>query len=225
MSTDEKLLLRNKILGILIRDARHARGKTQEECATFSSMSASYFSDIEHGERPISLPELESLGFFLNVPVDHFLGNQLLEQDETKQEFATEELLSLRNRVVGVLLRQARLAASKTQKECAQIVGGSGSKISAYEYGNSPIPVAQLEALADFLQVPLDTFRDKAHNPLSKMTPQDETLGSLSHFAPEVQEFLKEPLNADFVQTALNLSKMPTDQLRNIAETLLEITY
>jgi len=231
MSMDEKLLLRNKILGIIMRDARNAGDKTQEECASFLGMSASRLSDIEHGEQPISLPELESLAFFLGLPVDHFFNNQLLEQDQTEPTVALDELLSLRHRIVGALLRQARLAANRTQQECAELVGVSDSTISAYEYGQSPISLAELEALSDFLDVPLDTFLDQEHNPLSKTVSKSEAAPSsedaigLSHFSPEIQEFLKEPLNADYVQTALSLSKMPTDQLCNIAETLLEITY
>lgn len=224
MSTDEKLLLRNKILGVLIRDARHAEGKTQEECATFLGMSASRLSDIEYGERAISLPELESLAFYLGLPVDHFFKDQLLDQ-ERQPELDLEKLLALRHRIVGALLRQARLAAGKTQQECADLIGVSDSTISAYEYGQSPISLAELESLATFLGVPLKNFVDHEHNPMSRITPTSDELGNLSHFSPEVQAFLMEPLNADYVQTALSLSKIPTDQLRNIAETLLEITY
>ncbi len=69
MSVDERMVLRNKIIGILIRDARLAAGKIQEECAGYLGMSASRFSDIEHGARPLSLPELEAIALLVNVPV------------------------------------------------------------------------------------------------------------------------------------------------------------
>lgn len=225
MSTDEKLLLRNKILGVLIRDARNASGKTQDECAEFLGTSSGRVSDIEHGERPISLPELEALAFFLEVPLEHFWDDQLLEPGDVRQQLSTDDLFALRNRVVGVLLRQARLAANKTQEECGQFIGVSGSKISSYEYGNTPIPLAELEALAEYLEVPLDTFMDKANNPIIKIAHQSDALEKLGHLSPEIQDFLMEPLNVDYLQTALSLSKMPAGQLRSIAETLLEITY
>ena len=112
MSIDEKMLLQDKILGILIRDARQVAGKTQKECAAFLDMSAGMLSDIEYGERPMSLPELEALAYLLDVPVEHFLGGQLLETVE-KKPFPVKELLILRSRVIGVLLRQARMAANR----------------------------------------------------------------------------------------------------------------
>jgi transcriptional regulator with XRE-family HTH domain len=224
MSIDEKMLLQDKILGILIRDARQAAGKTQKECAAFLKMSAGMLSDIEYGERPISLPELEILAYLLDVPVEHFLGNQLLETVE-KKPLPVKELVILRNRVIGVLLRQARMAAGMTQEECGKAIDVSSSRISAYEHGQMAVPLSELETLAEILKVPLETFLDNENNPIAKMARQDRALEQLGHLPEEMQTFLLDPLNTDYLHTAMHLSMVPADQLRNIAETLLEITY
>jgi len=224
MSVDEKLLLRNKIVGILMRDARLAAGKTQGECGAFLNMSAGRFSDIEYGERPISLPELEAFAYLVDVPLEHFLSDQLLETNGKKQ-LPTKELLTLRHRVVGILLRQARLAAGKTQGECAKAVNVPDGRISAYEHGQMAVPLVELESLAEFLETPLETFVDEEYNPIGKIMRQDHALEQLSHLPEDVQAFMMEPLNVDYLRTALRLSKMPAGQLRSIAETLLEITY
>jgi transcriptional regulator with XRE-family HTH domain len=225
MSLSEKLSLRNKILGVMIRDARHKAGKTQDDCGTFLGMSASTFSDIEYGERPISLPELEAFAFLVDVPLEHFFGDTLLEETNGAKQPPSDELVELRNRVIGVLLRQARAAAGRTQADCAQFLGLPDSRISAYEYGHTPIPLSELQALAEFLEIPLQVFVDEEHNPIGQQLRRQHTLEELEHLPQEIQGFVLEPLNVNYLRTALKLSKMPADDLRTIAESLLEITY
>ncbi len=224
MSISDKLLVRNKILGVLIRDARLARGKIQDECAIFLGISPGRFSEMEYGARPISLPELEAFAYLVDIPVEHFFGDQLLKTNGKKQ-IATENLLALRNRVVGVLLQQARTTAGVTLEACAEHLRIPAGQIAAYESGQTAVPLAELEALSQLFQVPLETFLDDEHNPISKLRQPPPANDPLSHLSPELRAFVLEPLNADYVRTALNLSKMPTEQLRAIAETLLEITY
>jgi transcriptional regulator with XRE-family HTH domain len=134
-------------------------------------------------------------------------------------------LVILRNRVIGVLLRQARMAAGLTQEECGKAIDVSSSRISAYEHGQMAVPLSELETLAEILQVPLETFLDNENNPIAKMARQDRALEQLGHLPEEMQTFLLDPLNTDYLHTAMHLSTVPADQLRNIAETLLEITY
>jgi len=224
MSIDERLLLRNKILGALIRDARLAAGKTQKDCATLLGMSSSAFSDIEYGERPITLPELEAFAYLVNVPVEHFFGDQLLEPQE-EEAAPVEELLALRNRVIGVLLRQARLAAGMTQEECGEAINAPDSRISAYEYGQMAVPLAELEILARTLSVRTESFIDGEHNPFATLSRQGLVSEQLKHLPEDLRAFLVDPVNIDYLRTARRLGTMPADQLRDIAETLLEITY
>jgi len=225
MSLSEKLFLRNKILGVMIRDARHKAGKTQDDCGAFLGISASTFSDIEYGERPISLPELEAFAFLADVPLEHFFGDTLLEENSGARQPPSDELIELRNRVIGVLLRQARSVAGRTQVDCAEFLSVPDSRISAYEYGQTPIPLSELEALAGFLVTPVQTFVDEEHNPIGQQLRRKHTLEELEHLPREIQAFVLEPLNVNYLQTALKLSKMPADDLRAIAESLLEITY
>ena len=223
MSISEKLLLQNKILGVLIRDARQAAGKTPKECAEFLGVSESQFTDYEIGESPISLPELEAFAYSIHVPIEHFLGDQTIQLPE--QPFPVEELVALRNRVIGVLLLQARLDAGMSKEECGQAINVSESRISAYEQGRMAIPLSELQALAAIVNVPMETFLDIEHNPISKMTHQSSETVELDHLPEDVRAFFMDPLNADYLRTAQRLSNLPTDQLRGMAETLLEITY
>ena len=65
-------IIRAKKLGILIRDARIKSGKSIENCAQAMGLSPEELTAIEFGDMPATLPELEMLAYFLEVPLEHF---------------------------------------------------------------------------------------------------------------------------------------------------------
>ena len=72
-------------------------------------MTESELLAYEKGSSAPSLPVLENLAFFLNVPIDHFWSNtslsELPEEDTIKQK---ERLRRLRNRIIGASIRMHR---------------------------------------------------------------------------------------------------------------------
>jgi hypothetical protein len=52
-----------------------------------------------------------------------------------------------------------------------------------------------------------------------------ETAARLHSLPPEVQDFVLNPTNALYLRVAMELSALKADSLRQIAETLLDITY
>ena len=69
--------------------------------------------------------------------------------------------VALRSRKLGVLIRDARLAARKTLSECAQLVGVTGRVLRAWEEGRKAPSLPELEVLAYSLHLPLNHFRSK----------------------------------------------------------------
>jgi transcriptional regulator with XRE-family HTH domain len=67
----------------------------------------------------------------------------------------TKHALSIRNKIVGALVRRARLQAGMTQSECAEVLGISRSAFARYERGDRGVSLPQLEVLAYVLDVPL----------------------------------------------------------------------
>jgi len=223
MSINKKLLLRNRILGVLIRDARQVAKKTPEECASFVGIPYDAFVDIEAGRRSISLPELEAFANLANIPLDHFWGDKLIKTNGKKTP-PTVATYTLRNRIIGAKLRQARLSAGKSKEACAEAAGISGQKLDEYELGRAPIPIPELESLTSALGISLDSLFESHDRPVHKAPPPPPPV-TLSHLSRELEAFVQDPLNAEYLRTAQRLSKLPTDELRRIAETLLEITY
>lgn len=64
----------------------------------------------------------------------------------------------LRSKMLGVLIRDARLGADRTIDDCAQLLNLPPSEIEAWEYGDSAPNLPQLELLASYLDVPVSHF-------------------------------------------------------------------
>src|SRR3989304_4570451 len=118
MSQDQAIQLRAKILGVLLRDARSASGKSMKEIGELIGVSSGTISSIERGSNSLSLPELELVAFYLGVPVTHFWSQEVVSQDpHPSQNLDLEKLLALRHRTIGAMLRQARVEKKLSQKD------------------------------------------------------------------------------------------------------------
>lgn len=65
------------------------------------------------------------------------------------------QAMDIRSKMIGVLLRAARLRAGKTVKQCADWLGCSQHIFSQYEYGRRPVSLPELELLAQLFRVPV----------------------------------------------------------------------
>jgi transcriptional regulator with XRE-family HTH domain len=216
--------IRQKITGVLLRQARLDAGKTLKDCGEILGLSPSTVSSIEYGERGISLPELEILAFYLEIPIDQLLNGSAAPTDEPIDEIPNEELMVLRHRIIGALLRQARMSQDLTQAELAKAIGVSAARMSQYELGEKPVPLVELEALASQLDVPLSHFLDEGVGPVGKRQQLERDWQRFSNLPPDVRRFVLESTSLRYLELAMALSAVPADKLRNIAASLLEIT-
>jgi len=224
MPQKEAWILRQKITGVLLRQARQDAGKTLKECGRVLGLSSSAMSAIEYGKRPISLPELEMLAYYLGTPLDRLLNGGSPPEQKSAEELPGEELLALRQRIVGAVLRQARLEQNLNQAELATRVGVSKSRLSQYELGERPIPLAELETMCETLERPLAHFLDEGIGPIGEQQRQDRQWQLFVELPSDVRDFVLEPANIGYLQLAMSLSSVPSDGLRDIAASLLDIT-
>ena len=213
---------RAKILGELIQKAREHRELSVEECADVVQLSVEEYALAEAGEYPVSLPQLEALAIFLKVPMGYFWGSDQLPQ-EAHVDF--EDMLNLRNRVIGVLLNQLRLRAHKSRKDLADHIEIDESVIEAYEMGETAVPYLHLEQLCQLLDGSVNLFLDDVHGPLARHETEQLMLKQFERMTPEMRAFLTNPVNVSYLETAKKLSDMDVSKLRQIAEDLLEITF
>ncbi len=226
VSSLRALDVRSKMIGVLIRAARLRAGKTLRECAQWLGCSSHVMSQYEYGRRSISLPELELLAEVFDTPVDHLWDEEVAVAEQPAPTPLSGRLVELRHKEIGVLLRQARSNAGKTQRECADFLGVSPDTMSKYELGSRPVPFTQLEMLASYLEVPVSSFLDRA-KPTSRASgdsSQSELLSAEETWADlprEIKEFIRNPKSRPFLEVALRLYELPGDSLRQLAEAML----
>ncbi|MEP6893975.1 MAG: helix-turn-helix transcriptional regulator [Chloroflexota bacterium] len=225
MAINSQIAIRSKTLGLLIRDARTTARRSVTECAQAVGIKPGIFRAYEEGHRALSLPELEALVFFLNLPIDHFWSKQIRSDKALPHErLDMPKLLAVRQRKIGALLRQGRMNASISIRNLAHATEISGARIKAYELGERPIPLPELEALVKALGVRVESFFDRT-GPIGQWLVSEEAIRDFLELPLELRQFVGMPVNRPYLELAMKLSNMSKDKLRSVAEDLLDITF
>ena len=97
------------------------------------------------------------------------------------------------------------------------------SRISAYEKGGRPMPLVDLEKVAERLGHRLEDYFDR-DGPIGTREVNNDAVKMLSKLHPELREFLSNPVNEPYLRIAKKLSELDVNKLRIVAEGLLDIT-
>jgi transcriptional regulator with XRE-family HTH domain len=220
----EALALRRKIMSVLVLGARLKAGKTKRDCAAALDMSVSAYSAYEDGRHDLSLPELEVLANFLKTPIMAFFDKpERLVVDEP--ELPYEQIVELRQRIIGALLRKARVSKGQSSKEVADLLGVTTQRLTEFEFGAKPVPLALLQELADVLDVSMSYFIDEGVGVIGEQELVRHQFDRFGELPEDVRRFVTHPTNISYLRVAQHLSDMTTAQLRNIAAAILDITY
>lgn len=223
MTQGQATRLRAKILGVLLRDARLASGKSMKELGEIIGVSSGAISSIERGASSPSLPELELLAFYLGTPIAHFWSEEIVSQEpHPTQNLETEKLLGLRHRTIGALLRQGRTEKNLSQKDLAQRTGISASRIRRYENGETPVPLPELEQLAGSLGYSVDAFTDSS-GPVGDWLTTQQAEQELERLPRSLKEFIANPDNRSYLELAQRLSAISVEKLRALTDALSEL--
>lgn len=219
----ESFRLRGKMLGVLLRDARLGAARTVEDCARLLHVSPQLVEAWEYGDEVPSLPQLELLAYYLDVPVSHFWGMETLKSSRAEQEAKQPEYIALRTRMIGALLRQARESEGISVEELSESTGISAEAITAYEAGESPIPMHELSVLAGGVNRNVSYFQE-TDSQIGELLSSREAWKHFNELPEDVRAFAADPKNIGFIHIALMLSQMPADRLREVGASILDIT-
>jgi transcriptional regulator with XRE-family HTH domain len=226
MISAESILIRNKIIGVLLRRARTDAHKTVQQCAQTLGIDPAFIIRAEEGQESLTLPQLESLAHILDAPLSYFLETEDLPEDKpSQQQLPYAQIMHLRRKIIGVTLRQARQQAGRTLDEIAARLGYTPEYLERVELGEAYVPFVQLQVWGDMLGIPFTAFTAEDVLPVNAEQQSERAPTVLAHLPPEVREFIAKPINIPYLQIAMNLSQMPAETLRQIASGLLEITY
>jgi len=225
MATYQQLTqVRMRKLSLLILDARTARNKSVESCARAAGMDVEEYRRMEAGEIAPTLPQLEALAFYLDIPLEHFWGTQTLSSQSEEPADLSPQLVKIRQRIIATQLRMARLNLNLTTAELAKKSSIPEEKIIRFESGEEPIPLTDLEILSNALQLRNEELFDQ-HGAIGTWRADKLAVQQFMGLPQDIREFLCKPVNLPYLQLAKRLSELSAEKLRGIAESLLEITY
>ena len=134
-----------------------------------------------------------------------------------------EQLVEIRQKLIGVTLRQAREQAHLSLHEVADGTGLTPEELEAVEYGQRAISLPMLEYLSSYFNLQIREFQDK-HGPVGAKVDQQHTVQDFLTLPPEIQAFVAKPINRPYLELAQRLSEMSVEKLRAVGEGILEIT-
>jgi transcriptional regulator with XRE-family HTH domain len=222
------LTLKAKKLGIRIAGRRLKSGMSAERLCASTGLSLETLEGFELGETSPTLPELESIAFYLGTNTYDLVNNDPMGEVQSAFDLnSILELNNLRNRKIGIHLKKTRMEKNLTLDEIARRTRIALQTIEQYELGLLPIPYHVLESLCSALEISIQDFYSKT-GPFSPKPSQPERIADQSTADPlpaEVMEFVGNSANRPYVELAKKLSEVNAQKLRAIAEALLEITY
>jgi transcriptional regulator with XRE-family HTH domain len=221
MTDAQTRLLRAKMLGALMREVRLENGKSLTEVAEVLGISTSTLSSYEHGRKSISLPELELLAYHLDSPLGRFL-NPSPEDLEEGRRFDPQIMVTLRQRMIGAQLRQARSEKDLTLKAVAQAVDMPVSRISAYERGERPVPIPDLEGLLKVLDCSMEDFIDK-EGPVGEWLGDKVAFERFLALPEDLRSFFQKPQHIPYLRMAQRLSELDLGDLRAVSQALTDL--
>ena len=220
MADRQATQLRTKMLGAVLRQARTAAGRTLKETAAMIGVSSAILASYERGARGISLPELELLGYALQAPLHRFL--RPTRNETVKAEVNPAVLISLRQHYIGAMIRSRRTEVDMSLRDLAKFTGIPAGRLSSYEQGERPIPVAELEAISTALNRDLGFFQD-ARGPVGEWQATQEAFEAFLKLPADLRDFVGSSENEPYLRMAQRLSDIPVEKVRSLGEGFLEI--
>lgn len=223
----ERIRVKNRILGLLIRDAREKADRQSSECAELIGISKDDYEAFEMGRQAPSLPQMELLARFFNIPLSRlFTTESIFGPDDSPGGLKAKagEVLMIRQRLIGITLQEMRQKAGLSLEDCAEKTGLTVEQLKSVEHGQKTLPVHELELLTHSLKGNLADLFDY-HGVIGTALGQMEEFEKFKKLPEDIRKFIVNPTNESYLDVAIKLSKADVSKLRGIAEALLEITF
>lgn len=177
---------------------------------------------MEGGEFMPSLPELESLAYFLDVRPQDLLEDNPMKGRVRADGDQLRQLMQIRNRIISATLQLTRAQKNITLKAISEQTKIPTSRIKRYENSAIPIPLNELIPLAKSLDIELDTLLDQGGF-LSQWREQEEKIWSFLQLPQELQAFFTSPENQEYLRLAMHMKETGIDHLEELASGLQKL--
>jgi transcriptional regulator with XRE-family HTH domain len=212
-------------LGETLREFRQAAGYSVDEFASLIQKEPAEYEAYERNADYPSLIELETLAYYLNILPESFwiTEEQPHAASEDKPRVNYSAIANVRRRSIGLQLRKQRIEAGFELEEFAALAGVTPEILNAYELGEQIPSIAFLVHAAELCKRSIQDYLDRK-SPVGVWAERQRIEKELANLPDEIKSFVAKPINRPFIELAKKLSEMPVQQLRQIAEGILEIT-
>ena len=222
--------IKMKKLGMKLAMTRQDSGYSLMDLSRETGIDTDALAAFEQGSSNPSLPQLETLATTYDRSIEDFISDKPLATK--KKGFDTLGLVrreKLHDRMIGLQIKKHRIDQHLSVEALAQSSGINQSEMEENESGLTSIPFLVLVALCHELVIFYEMFitikpADQVETKLAQEPQQVLTQNPSSILPDELQEFVNKPVNLPFVELAQKMSEMDAKKLRQIAESILEIT-
>ena len=205
--------------------ARETAARSIHDCARLIGIGSGRYAAYEAGSRQPSMPELEQLALFLQVPLDAFFDeSEIAPLVPTPIEVG--EVMALRARIIGARLRKARLDSGQQLAMTALALGMRARDLERFELAEKALPVGRLELAAHHFGLQRKDLLDVEQAGSAEATAGAPPTGSRQQYAQfvklpaDVREALMLPDALVFIRAGLRLRGLRTKDLRRAGKAL-----
>jgi transcriptional regulator with XRE-family HTH domain len=223
--------IKMKKMGLKLAMTRQNSGYSLAGLSRDTGIDTALLAAFEQGAASPSLPQLENLATTFGRSIDDFISEKPLEsKKDSIDPISLVKREKLHNRMIGLQIKKHRLDQNISVDSLAQACGITLPEMEAYESGLSSIPFMTLVALCHELGISIGTFITTQPSSQTGTTQVQEPQFQVNSTIPvldlpqELLEFVNKPVNLPFVELAQKMSQMDAKKLRQIAESILEIT-
>lgn len=201
---------------------RHKR-RSIHDCATILGISNEHYLKFEEGLAPLSLPEIELLAVFFDVPLELFMedSSTVLEETSLFETNTKSRFTSLRHKMIQAKLVSERKKSGSSISDVAESTQLSETALQAYENGETPVPIDQLKTLSDYYQFPFKEL----YQQIWEQSASSDDVQLLPEWQPEFpQSSVKGDAEDDdaFNQLLNGLKQISIEEQAQIAKLVLE---
>jgi transcriptional regulator with XRE-family HTH domain len=191
--------IRNRMLGIQIKKNRFQQNQTIEQLAQRCEIPSSDLEMYESGQTPIPLPIFLNLSEVLHLPYER------LQAVESITSVGIEETPAI----------QTEEPHAQPEPEPLVVKESDLPDVSITQAVENSIPLEpEVIGVAETIPVVPEEIKPVTQFPIK----------DFPGLSDDLREFITKPVNVPYLELAMKLSRMDANKLRDIAESLLEIT-
>lgn len=223
--------IKMKKMGMKLVLTRQKCGYSLADLSLETGIDTAALAAFEQGSTSPSLPQLENLAAIFGQSIDEIISEKPLEMKKKNLDpISMSRREKLHDRMIGMQIKKHRLEQHISIDTLAQSCGITQPEMEVYESGLASIPFLELVAICHELGISYGLFTSpqaaSQTGPNQREEPQRQVESSKPDMdlPQELLEFVSKPVNLPYVELAQKMSQMDAKKLRQIAESILEIT-